>query len=90
MNYYYELKEGAKVFEQDMGRYLVMPDCSPATGGYMNYSIHDLALEASSRVWMENVNGVTLVKNEVPKTSFTEVHNVKEFMWIKLRAKTLK
>ena len=85
MNYYYELLTDYLIFGQNKGRYLVMPDCSPATGGELNYHLHDVAMKASHRVWLENANGVTLIKNST-KSHITAEH----FMWVKLRAISLK
>ena len=88
MNYYYELKEGVTTFGKDI-RYLVMPDCSPANGGWLNHFIHDEALKYSSRVWLENANGVTLVKG-LPGDNSWGVVDEREFTWIKLKSHIVK
>jgi len=82
LNYYYELKEDGTVFGEDLGRYVVMPDCSPANGGAMNYHLHDHLIRNSSRVWIENENGVSRADDRPV--------NTKEFIWIKLKAKAIK
>lgn len=82
MNYYYELKENGTIFGKNLGRYVVMSDCSPANGGSMNFTLHDHLLKHSSRVWIENANGVSFMHYETV--------DPKEFFWIKIRAKSIK
>lgn len=98
MNWYYELKPGTKVLGQDFGQYIVMPDCSPAQGGNMIYTVHDQALQVSSRAWLENANGVTILEATpstsggvkwAAKTTVSE-NDLREFTWIKLKASSVK
>jgi hypothetical protein len=87
MNYYYELDPRTnKAFEQEW-LYWCMPNCSPAEGGHMNFKVHDEFVASSVRVWLENANGVYLVKPEWEGRR----HSVdpREFTLIKLRAKNL-
>ena len=87
MNYYYELDPRShKAFEQAW-LYWCMPNCSPAEGGQINFKVHDEYVANSTRVWLENVNGVYLVKPEWEARRFRVCP--KEFTLIKLRAKNL-
>lgn len=87
MNYYYELHpESGKAFEQAW-KYWVMPNCSPAEGGKMNFKVHDEFVANSTRVWLENANGVYLVKPEWEARRYRVCP--KEFTMIKLKAKNL-
>jgi len=86
MNYYYEIPENISVLGRPGGGYYMLTDCSPAQGGRMNHAIHDFAFKDAIRVWLENANGVTLVKAPRGNTSWGEV-DPKEFTWIKLKAR---
>ena len=87
MNYYYELDPRShKAFEQAW-LYWCMPNCSPAEGGQINFKVHDEYVANSTRVWLENANGVYLVKPEWEARRFRVCP--KEFTLIKLRAKNL-
>ena len=87
MNYYYELDpRSRKAFEQAW-LYWCMPNCSPAEGGQINFKVHDEYVANSTRVWLENANGVYLVKPEWEARRFRVCP--KEFTLIKLRAKNL-
>ena len=63
MNYYYELHPTRKkVFGQEWS-YWCLANCSIADGGgRMPYGVHDEFLANSQRVWLENANGVYLIK----------------------------
>ena len=87
MNYYYELDTKTNKFFEEKWQYWCMPNCSPAEGGYMNFKVHDDYVANSNRVWLENANGVYLVK---PKwEAHRHIVNSSEFMMIKLKAKNL-
>jgi hypothetical protein len=87
MNYYYELHpDSSKAFEQEW-QYWCMPNCSPAEGGRMNFKLHDEYVANSTRVWLENSNGVYMVKPEWEARRFTVCH--REFTMIKLKSKNL-
>ena len=88
MNYYYELDPRTEKAVDQAWRYWCMPNCSPAEGGHMNFKVHDDFVANSRRVWLENANGVYLVKphwgiyrGQVDRRDFT---------MIKLRARTIK
>ena len=87
MNYYYELHpDSNKAFEQQW-QYWCMPNCSPAEGGKMNFKMHDEYMANSTRVWLENANGVYLVKPTWEAHRFRVCP--KEFTMIKLKSKNL-
>jgi hypothetical protein len=86
MNYYYEIPKGVSVLGRPGGGYFMLTDCSPAQGGSMNHVVHTDAYNYAERVWLENANGVTLVKH--PHNFYGSVDE-KEFTWIKLKARKL-
>ena len=83
INYYYEIKEDVTVFGQDI-KYLSITDLKPSTVGWRH--LHEEATNNSRRVWLENANGVTLVKEPGYNHAFKEVDDM-EFTWIKLKAR---
>ena len=87
MNYYYELDE--RTTKANLERWLLwcMPNCSPAEGGRMCFNTHDDFVAASTRVWLENANGVYLIK---PVWGIRRSIDPHEFTMIKLRARTIK
>lgn len=86
MNYYYELPEDISVFGRPGGGYFMLTDCSPAEGGWTDHVLHNHAYKYAERVWLENANGVTLVKEPGYKDAFKSVDEI-EFTWIKLKAR---
>jgi len=89
MNYYYELHPARKkVFGQEWS-YWCLANCSIADGGgRMPYGVHDEFMANSQRVWLENANGVYLVK---PRWGIYRGQvDRREFTMIKLRARTIK
>jgi hypothetical protein len=87
MNYYYEIDPGydGTIFG-DKWRYWCMYNCSPADNGKMCFKTHDDFVARSTRVWLENANGVTLVKGPVNDTSWGWVSE-QELVWLKLICK---
>jgi hypothetical protein len=81
INYYYEIKDGVRVFGHDQ-KYLAQFDVSPRHTNNWR-PIHDQACRHSTRIWMENANGVTLVKGPITDTSWGQV-NEQELVWLKL------
>jgi hypothetical protein len=65
-----------------------MANCSPADNGKMCFKTHDEFVARSSRVWVENVNGVYQVKPDW--YGFRGQVDPHEFTLVKLRAKTIK
>lgn len=79
INYYYEIKDDVTVFGHQQ-KYLAHFDVKP--GGRWRL-VHDQAVKHSSRVWLENANGVTLIKTHHPYASWDKVDQ-KELIWLKL------
>ena len=88
MNYYYELDERTNKARLEQWHLWCMPNCSPAQGGRMCFKTHDDFMSNSRRVWLENANGVYLIKPVwgIHRGQF----DAREFTMIKLRAKTIK
>ena len=88
MNYYYELDERTNKARLEQWHLWCMPNCSPAQGGRMCFKTHDDCMSNSRRVWLENANGVYLIKPVwgIHRGQF----DAREFTMIKLRAKTIK
>jgi hypothetical protein len=82
INYYYELKPGTSVLGRDE-KYIAQFDFNPTRAMSYEFKIHDDAMLNSSRVWMENANGVTLIKGPITDTSWGQV-NEQELVWLKL------
>jgi hypothetical protein len=88
MNYYYELDERTDKAFREGWHLWCMPNCSPAEGGRMCFKTHDDFVANSRRVWLENANGVYLVK---PSWAIYRGYvDPREFTMVKLRAKTIK
>jgi hypothetical protein len=88
MNYYYELDERTQKATLERWHLWCMPNCSPAEGGRMCFKTHDDFMSNSRRVWLENANGVYLVK---PHGGIYRGRvDDREFTMIKLRARTIK
>lgn len=84
MNYYYELRhDRAAGFRPDWP-YWCMVNCSIADGGHMPHRLHEEFVNHSARVWLENVNGVYLIKPDW----YGVRHRVdaREFTWVKLKS----
>ena len=87
MNYYYELNPTVKKVFGESWPYWCLANCSIADGGRMPHRIHDEFMSNSHRVWLENANGVYLVKPDW----YGQRHRVdpREFTIIKLKARTI-
>lgn len=85
INYYYEIPEGTTVLGHDI-RYLSITDVKPDTVGWR--FLHEEALRHSRRAWLENANGVSLVKTVHPYPNW-EVIRPQELTWLKLICKDL-
>lgn len=81
INYYYELEQGVKMLGRTDCQYLAQFDTHPGQGS-LNWGWHDEAVKHSRRVWLENANGVSLVKG-------TGAWDPVEFTWIKLKCKDI-
>ena len=85
INYYYEIPKGTTVLGHDI-RYLSITDLKPNTVGWRH--LHDEAVKNSSRVWLENANGVCLVKGPHTDLSWGKVDE-RELVWLKLICKDI-
>jgi hypothetical protein len=86
INYYYELAEDVKMFGRVTCRYLAQFDVHPGKSGLFNSIWHDEAMKHSTRVWLENANGVSLVKGPMGQLVQERV-NEQELVWLKLICK---
>jgi hypothetical protein len=91
INYYYEIQDDVTVFgyrEKYLAHFDVKPGQISASprGGWRHF--HDEAVKNSSRVWLENANGVTLVKAPANDTSWGQVGE-QEIVWLKLICKDI-
>ena len=85
INYYYELEENVKMYGGTDCRYLAQFDSHPGEGT-LNWGWHDEAVKNSRRVWLENANGVSLVKTVSGHATVDPV----EFTWIKLKCRDIR
>jgi len=86
INYYYEINDGVTVFGHKE-KYLADFDVKPGeTTGWRVF--HDEAVMNSTRVWLENANGVTIVKAPSNDTSWGRVDE-RELVWLKLICKDI-
>lgn len=83
INYYYEINDDVRVFGQDI-KYLSITDLKPDTIGWRH--IHDEAVQHSRRVWLENANGVSLIKGPNNRLGFVDEQ---ELTWLKLICKDI-
>ena len=82
---YYELIPGCKVFDQEH-KYIAQFNYHPEESSAFEKRFHTEAMTNSRRVWMENANGVTLIKNVRDLYRRHEPVDYKELTWIKLQA----
>lgn len=88
INYYYEIQDGVTVFGHPH-KYLAQFDVHPGLShNGINWKFHDEAVKHSSRVWLENANGISLVKGAVTDTSWDRVGK-QELVWLKLISKDI-
>jgi hypothetical protein len=88
MNYYYELDERTEKAFNEKWRYWCLFNCSPVDNGHMPFHVHDEFVAHSSRVWIENANGVYQIKPDW--YGMRGQVCPKEFTIIKLKAKTIR
>lgn len=84
INYYYEMEESGTFLGLGPGKFFVLPDYHPKHHNKEGL-VHSVAYATAVRVWLENDNGVTLVKALKDDNSWGRV-NSKEFFMVKLRA----
>jgi hypothetical protein len=88
INYYYELAEDVKMFGRVTCRYLAQFDVHPGKSGLFNPVWHDEAMKHSTRVWLENANGISLIKGPVDELSW-DLINEHKLVWLKLICKDI-
>ena len=84
MNYYYEFPEEITVFGRPGGGVYCLPNQSPAHGHSPEYTTHDYAVRHATKVWIENANGVSMVK---PR--YAGPVDEREFIMVKLKARNI-
>ena len=87
MNYYYELNPSVKKAFGEEWPYWCLANCSIADGGLMPHRVHDEFVANSCRVWLENANGVYLVKPDYYGHRYRV--DPREFTIIKLKSKVI-
>lgn len=89
INYYYEIKDDVTVFgytQKYLAHFDVMPGINMSSSAWRKF--HDEAVKNSTRVWLENANGVTLIKAPSDDNSWGKV-NEQELVWLKLICKDI-
>lgn len=84
INYYYEIRDDVTTFGRGhkyLANFDVKPGINVSASAWRKF--HDEAIKHSSRVWLENANGVTLIKGPISDTSWGLV-NEHELVWLKL------
>jgi len=83
MNYYYEIADGKYMVQHDLKLETVIDPVTfqPVKRYWFNFS----TMFDSNRVWAESEDGVKFVKHRFADPKTVEV-DLKEFMWIKLKA----
>lgn len=82
---YYELEPNAKLFGKSY-KYLAQFNFHPENSSAGERRLHHEALLNSNRAWIENANGVTIIKNRRAIYHHLEPVNYRELTWIKLQA----
>lgn len=86
IDYYYEFAKGTKLYDQGV-RYAFQRGYHPESCTTGEKVLHNTCFQLALRVWLENNNGLTLVKEYG-----REVHqkcDPKIMTWIKLQAREL-
>lgn len=86
IDYYYEFPEGTKLFDNGI-RYAFQRGYHPEECSTGEKILHNTCFQLALRVWLENANGLTLVRE-----FNQDVHRKclpKELTWIKLQAREL-
>jgi hypothetical protein len=86
INYYYKIPSDITVFGKHT-EYLAIYNVHPSNRDF-NWKLHDAAVSHAERVWLENANGVTLVKAPRNDTSWGRV-DPKDFLMVKLRSRDI-
>ena len=86
IDYYYEFPEGTKLFDEPV-RYAFQRGYHPEDCTTGEKILHNACFQMSCRIWLENANGLTLVREYG-----VDVHvkcDSKIMTWIKLQAREL-
>ena len=86
IDYYYEFPEGMKMFDQPT-RYAIQRGYHPKYSTQYQRTLHGQCYEHATRIWLENANGVVLVRQH--GRDIHEKIQPKELTWIKLQAQEL-
>lgn len=86
IDYYYEFPEGSRILSESV-RYGFLRGYHPDLKQSIIYAIHEECYKYATRIWIENANGLTLVREhgqDVHKRSDPKI-----MTWIKLQAKEI-
>jgi hypothetical protein len=86
IDYYYEFPVGTKLFNEPV-RYAFQRGYHPEDCTTGSKILHNACFQMASRIWLENANGLTLVK-EYGRDVHKKCQPM-EMTWIKLQAKEL-
>lgn len=86
IDYYYEFPEDMKLFNEPI-RFGFLRGFHPELGSEYNKFLHRQAYENSVRIWLENANGLTLVR-EHGRDVYKKCSS-RDITWLKLQAKEL-
>lgn len=86
IDFYYEIKDGTTVFGQTV-KYLARYEFHPGEATASDFKIHDEAVKNSTRVWLQNSNGLAQVMDQ--GRNICSPADEKEFSWIKLQARDI-
>ena len=84
INYYYEISDNVKVFGHNY-KYLAHFDIKPNQFDHWRY-FHVDAIKNSTRVCLENANGISLIKGPISELAWDRVDE-QELVWLKLICK---
>jgi hypothetical protein len=88
INYYYEIQDDVTVFGHRQ-KYLAYFDVHPGLdNGGINWKFHDDAVKCSRRVWLENANGISLIKGPMSELAQERVDE-HQLVWLKLICKDI-
>jgi hypothetical protein len=86
IDYYYEFPVGTKLFNEPV-RYAFQRGYHPEDCSTGTKILHNACFQMASRIWLENANGLTLVR-EYGRNVHKKCWRM-EMTWIKLQAKEL-
>lgn len=83
INYYYEIHDDVTVFGRKV-KYLALFNHHPASPEFP-HTIHSEVVQNSRRVWLENANGISLVKAPNYISGWGPMTGEQELTWLKLQ-----